>query len=301
MSIVPTANHQMSQTSQNPQLSSSASLASSSNASGKQSTSSDHHHLQFSSSHQSSQSSSSSNQFANLNVNALSSMSSLSSSTNKQSVSSSSSTNTNQRASGQILSIASMIPSQSSSSMVNNNKSSTSAVEQSRQQSQQQLQQQTRPVSPHPLQSVNQQQPTNQPVSQPQPTQQQPIYDDINIFMWSVCKMCNRSTKKIAMSPDTWSFSLAKFLELTFHARNYHQYNSNNDLSSACEHDECCKHSLFQDNYQYFRFKNIVCVFSTSKIIIKTLHIPEVSLKSSVSWYFAYTGDTGFFFLFGCN
>jgi hypothetical protein len=73
------------------------------------------------------------------------------------------------------------------------------------------------------------------------------VYDDINIFMWSVCKICNKSSKKFAMSPHTWSFSLAKYLELTFHAKNYHQFNGEDS-------HVVCTHSLFQDHYQYFRF-----------------------------------------------
>ncbi len=105
--------------------------------------------------------------------------------------------------------------------------------------------------------------------------QQQPIYDDINIFMWSVCKICNKSTKKTAMSPDTWSYSLAKFLELTFHGRAYHQFNN-------CDPVEC-KHSLFNDHYQYFRFKNIVTVFSLSKISMKSICIPIHDLRTSAS------------------
>ena len=82
----------------------------------------------------------------------------------------------------------------------------------------------------------------------------------------------------MTMSPDTWSFSLAKFLELTFHAKNYTQFNAPDD--------ECkCKHALFQDQYQYFRFKNIVTVFSTSKINIRTIHLPPCLLRAEVSAY----------------
>lgn len=125
---------------------------------------------------------------------------------------------------------------------------------------------------------------TNQTQAAPQPAQQSMqasvVYDDINIFVWSVCKICNKSTKKMAMSPDTWSFSLAKFLELTFHANSYYQFNSNQFV---------CKHSLFQDHYQYFRFKNIVTVFSSSKISIRYLHLPLVSLRSNVNINFFYS------------
>lgn len=110
------------------------------------------------------------------------------------------------------------------------------------------------------------------------PIAQQPIYDDINIFMWSVCKICNKSTKKTPMSPDTWSYSLAKFLELTFHGKTYHQFNNNSD-----SHE--CHHSLFIDHYQYFRYKNIVTVFSLSKINLKSIQLPADVLNLSVSIY----------------
>ena len=90
--------------------------------------------------------------------------------------------------------------------------------------------------------------------------------------MWSVCKLCNKSTKKVTMSPDTWSLSMAKFLELTFHAENYRQFNFNGEPN-------CCKHSLFQDQYQYFRYRNIVTVFSTSKINLRYVHLPVASIN----------------------
>ena len=119
--------------------------------------------------------------------------------------------------------------------------------------------------------------PVHSPQTQYTPAQpQQPVYDDINIFMWSVCKVCNKSSKKTAMSPDTWSYSLAKFLELTFHGKEYHQFNSD------CDSLEC-RHSLFLDHYQYFRFKNIVTVFSLSKINLKQIHLPIDTLNTMVN------------------
>ena len=134
------------------------------------------------------------------------------------------------------------------------------------------------PLAPqHQHQQQQQQQP---PPAPPAPTTQQNqqnnfVYDDINIFMWSVCKICNKSTRKMIMSPDTWSFSLAKFLKLTFHTRSYTQFNADDEPK--------CQHSLFQDHYQYFRFKNIVTVFSTSKISTKTLSLPPMALKCQVN------------------
>lgn len=114
------------------------------------------------------------------------------------------------------------------------------------------------------------------PIERETEGQQEPphVYDDINIYMWSVCKLCNRSTKKVTMSPDTWSFSMAKYLELTFHGDNYKQFSQTDD-------PVCCKHSLFQDHYQYFRFRNIVTVFSSSKIDLKYVCLPATVLAST--------------------
>jgi hypothetical protein len=201
-------------------------------------------------------------------------------------------TNTNNTS--QILSIASMIPAATTASksqqqstsnlttntttnnttskIANNNNlvTSTNGTNITSQMSQAQVGSSTPNTTTVPPQIPQQQQQQQQQI--------QPVYDDINIFMWSVCKICNKSTRKMAMSPDTWSFSLAKFLELTFHAHNYHQYNGPDEGA-------VCKHALFQDHYQYFRFKNVVTVFSTSKIIIKSLQIPELVLKSTVFDY----------------
>jgi hypothetical protein len=110
-------------------------------------------------------------------------------------------------------------------------------------------------------------------------TNNPPVYDDISIFMWSVCKTCNKSTKRQVMSPDTWSFSLAKFLEITFHSNAYRQFNEEATNANSVNY---CTHSLLQDHYQYFRFKNVVTVFSLSKISINSLNLPNIVLKSNV-------------------
>lgn len=84
------------------------------------------------------------------------------------------------------------------------------------------------------------------------------------------------------MSPHTWSFSLAKFLEMSFHSRNYFQFHPDGT-------GYACKHHLFHDHYQYFRFKNIVTVFSISKINLRRLYLPPRILKSNVSVPWAHT------------
>ncbi len=68
------------------------------------------------------------------------------------------------------------------------------------------------------------------------------------------------------MSPQTWSFSLGKYLELTFYAGYYKRlYTGANDY---------CNHSLFHQHDQYFRFKNMQTIFSYSKVRICQLDLP---------------------------
>lgn len=108
-------------------------------------------------------------------------------------------------------------------------------------------------------------------------------FDDINIFMWNVCKICKKSTRKVIMSPHTWSFSFGKFLEMTFYA---HEYLSLQlpSKSSSRQDDLICVHSLFHGYDQYFRFKNMQTIFSYSKIQIKQLYLPLTELKAQVHY-----------------
>ena len=77
------------------------------------------------------------------------------------------------------------------------------------------------------------------------------------------------------MSPDTWSYSLAKFLELLFYANDYKRNTNSNK-------DDCCKHSLFHQHDIYFRFKNIQTLFSYSPVKIRRLDLPSVTSKITV-------------------
>jgi hypothetical protein len=71
------------------------------------------------------------------------------------------------------------------------------------------------------------------------------------------------------MSPDTWSYSLGKFLELLFYAKDYKR---NIKLSK----EDYCKHSLFHQHDIYFRFKNVQTYFSNSSIKIRRVDLPPI-------------------------
>lgn len=74
--------------------------------------------------------------------------------------------------------------------------------------------------------------------------------EEENIVMWSWCKKCQSVSPIVPMSADTWSYSFAKYLELVFHG---HVYSRRGKIA--------CPHSLHQDLYQYFGFKNYVATF----------------------------------------
>ncbi len=59
-------------------------------------------------------------------------------------------------------------------------------------------------------------------------------------------------TPVVPMATETWSVSFAKYLELRFHGDAYKRHGAG---------DSRCGHSLHQDHFQYFGFKDIVASF----------------------------------------
>ena len=78
------------------------------------------------------------------------------------------------------------------------------------------------------------------------------------------------------MSPDTWSYSLGKFLELLFYANNYKRNTKSNK-------DDYCKHSLFHQHDINFRLKNIQTTFTYSPIKVRKLDLPSIIKTITVS------------------
>jgi len=71
------------------------------------------------------------------------------------------------------------------------------------------------------------------------------------ILMWSWCIVCKQVSPVVPLSLDTWTLSLAKYLELRFHCPLYTRRGRENT----------CKHSLHQQHHQYFGYKDIIAGF----------------------------------------
>ncbi|ROT78123.1 hypothetical protein C7M84_003160 [Penaeus vannamei] len=61
------------------------------------------------------------------------------------------------------------------------------------------------------------------------------------ILMWSWCKTCQEVTSMVPISLETWSLSLAKYLELQFYGGSFNRRGM-----------QGCTHSLHHDHFQYF-------------------------------------------------
>ncbi|CAM1296401.1 PIKFYVE (predicted) [Pycnogonum litorale] len=88
------------------------------------------------------------------------------------------------------------------------------------------------------------------------------------ILMWSWCHKCHQVTPFAPMSIDTWSLSFAKYLELRFVSSHYGR--------RAGSHP--CGHSLHHDFYQYFGFKDTVASFKYSKITLREITLPSITV-----------------------
>ncbi|XP_046687146.1 putative 1-phosphatidylinositol 3-phosphate 5-kinase, partial [Homalodisca vitripennis] len=94
-----------------------------------------------------------------------------------------------------------------------------------------------------------------------------PHTDDDSILMWTYCPACNQQVSQVMrMSPDTWSFSFAKFLELHFHAGQYTVRGSD------------CTHSIHQACRQFFGHNNMVAYFQYEKISVWEISLPPLLL-----------------------
>ncbi|KAL9050431.1 MAG: hypothetical protein Q9162_006645 [Coniocarpon cinnabarinum] len=88
------------------------------------------------------------------------------------------------------------------------------------------------------------------------------------ILMWSVCQECSQETPVVPMSRNTWKYSFAKYLELSFWSRKIEP------RAGICPHDISKSHKRF------FGFRNLAV--SVTYDVVKVM---EVSMpKDHVSW-----------------
>ncbi|XP_072386330.1 1-phosphatidylinositol 3-phosphate 5-kinase [Diabrotica undecimpunctata] len=99
-------------------------------------------------------------------------------------------------------------------------------------------------------------------------------FSEDHIVMWTWCTKCQKVSPVVPMSADTWSYSFAKFLELKFYGDIYSRRGQ-----------AACDHSLHQDHYHYFGYKNYVATFKYCQITILEISLPppiiEVECESN--------------------
>ncbi|GAC99304.1 hypothetical protein PHSY_006905 [Pseudozyma hubeiensis SY62] len=77
--------------------------------------------------------------------------------------------------------------------------------------------------------------------------------EENRLLSWSYCKVCENATPVALVTPETWSFSFAKYLELYFY-----------------RHDHCktqlCEHDFYRDQVRYFAYQNMAVRFHSEEI-----------------------------------
>ncbi|KAJ3222078.1 1-phosphatidylinositol-3-phosphate 5-kinase [Clydaea vesicula] len=96
-----------------------------------------------------------------------------------------------------------------------------------------------------------------------------PAYNGMEgkILMWSVCKYCKISTPIILMSDESWKYSFAKYIEITF----YHNF-----LSCRAN---ICPHDIHRDHFRYFGLSNLALKFAYETIDLVEISVPPLKLK----------------------
>lgn len=90
-----------------------------------------------------------------------------------------------------------------------------------------------------------------------------------SMLMWSRCKLCDKETPVVAMGEDTWKLSASKYLELVFYMDN-----------TACR-AEICPHDVQKDHIRCVAYRNFVCKFEFSKIVLFNLTPPPLQVNFS--------------------
>ncbi|KAK5110297.1 hypothetical protein LTR62_006150 [Meristemomyces frigidus] len=92
-------------------------------------------------------------------------------------------------------------------------------------------------------------------------------YDD-SILMWSTCRICHAETAVGTMSDDTWKYSFAKYLELSFWSSPL------KPRAGVCEHD------IHKDFLRCFGFRDLVVRVQYDKVDIYDVVVP----RSTITW-----------------
>jgi 1-phosphatidylinositol-3-phosphate 5-kinase len=92
---------------------------------------------------------------------------------------------------------------------------------------------------------------------------------DTSMVMWSKCKVCQSVTPFTALGEDSWSFSVAKYLELAFY------------LSEVKSRAKTCAHDMQRDHVRYIGYRNLAVKFDFSPIRTFSLFPPPLRVAFS--------------------
>ncbi|KAK5135089.1 hypothetical protein LTR08_005614 [Meristemomyces frigidus] len=92
-------------------------------------------------------------------------------------------------------------------------------------------------------------------------------YND-TLLMWSSCRICRAETALVPMSENTWKYSFAKYLELSFWSSPLHP------RAGVCEHD------IHKDFLRYFGYQDLVVRVQYDAVEIYDVVVP----RSTVTW-----------------
>jgi 1-phosphatidylinositol-3-phosphate 5-kinase len=88
------------------------------------------------------------------------------------------------------------------------------------------------------------------------------------ILMWSTCRICKQETTTIPMSDNTWKYSFAKYLELSFWSSPLHP------RAGLCQHD------IHKDFLRFFGFEDLAVRVQYDPIDIYDVVVP----RSTITW-----------------
>jgi len=94
---------------------------------------------------------------------------------------------------------------------------------------------------------------------------------DRSILMWSWCKKCKQVSPIATMSPETWHFSFAKYLELRFYGHAYCRRQINTGGGAAAPVSCACVHPLHTEHFHYFGCRDLVASFKYAPIQLKEI------------------------------
>jgi len=86
--------------------------------------------------------------------------------------------------------------------------------------------------------------------------------------MWSYCKACDKPAKHTVMSEQSWKYSFARYLQLSFYPGEL-----------GCRTIEDCKHNPHREHVRYFALRNLAVRIYSDRVDVTDALLPRLRLK----------------------